>query len=343
MKIALCSSFVPFVSGGYRNIVEWLQVMLEEQGHQVEKIYLPENDAPDVLFQQMMAYRWVDLEAADRIICFRPQAHLIPHPHKIVWFIHHIRIYYDLWQSAYRWFPDDVKHRGVRDGLRAVDNAALSEAKTIFTNSKVVANRLKTYNHMDSEVLYPPIFQPERFYSAGHNDEIVYISRLEHHKRQHLLIEAMQYTTTPIRLRLCGVGSGTYLRDLQHRVAQLQLGERVTIDNHWISEAEKVECLANCLAAAYLPVDEDSYGYPSIEASHASKPILTTTDSGGVLELIQDGINGYITDPSPKALAEAMDKLFLDRTKTENMGRNAQDCLVALNISWPHVLTRLLA
>ena len=196
MKIALCSSFFPFINGGARNIVEWLQAMLTEQGHQVERIYLPEVDAPDLLFQQMMAYRWVDLEMADRIICFRPQAHLIPHPHKILWFIHHIRAFYDLWDGPYRGFPDDPKHRDIRDALHRVDDAGLREAKAIFTNSQVVSERLKFYNKIESEVLYPPVFQSERYHCAGFNDEIVCVCRLEHHKRQHLLVEAMRHTRT---------------------------------------------------------------------------------------------------------------------------------------------------
>lgn len=344
MKIALCSSFVPFINGGARNIVDWLQIILEEQGHQVEKIYLPQIDMPDLLFQQMMAYRWIDLEAADRLICFRPQSHLIPHHHKILWFIHHIRVFYDLWNTSYRWFPDDLKHRGIRDTLYNVDNAGLREAKAIFTNSQVISDRLKTYNKIDSEVLYPPVFQPERFYCNKPNNELVYICRMEHHKRQHLLIEAMQYTKTPVQLRLSGVsGNADYFHNLSNRITELKLNERIFLDNRWISEEEKVEQLANCLAAAYIPLDEDSYGYPSIEASHAAKPILTTSDSGGVLELVQHGINGYIAEAEPRALAEAIDKLYLDRSKTMSMGKNAADRLVDLNISWEHVLRRLLA
>ncbi len=344
MKIALCSSFVPFINGGYKNIVEWLQVMLEEQGHQVERIYLPEVDVPDLLFQQMMAFRWIDLESADRIICFRPQAHLIQHPHKILWFIHHIRTFYDLWDSPYRGFPDDVKHRGIRDALRAADTTALNEAKHVFTNSQAVSNRLKKFNNIDSEVLYPPVFNSDRFYCGTYSDEIVCICRLEHHKRQHLLVEAMQYTLTPVRLRLCGVSAGPdYPAELQKLISALEFPQRVTLDNRWISEEEKVEFLADCLAVAYLPVDEDSYGYPSVEASHASKAILTASDSGGVLELVQDGVNGYVADPTPQAIAIAMDKLYSDRQRTEVMGKHARDQLVCLNISWSHVIERLLA
>ncbi len=346
MKIALCSSYVPFIYGGGRNIVDWLELVLQEEGHQVEKIYLPQIDRPQVLFPQMMAYRWVNLEAADRVICFRPQSHFISHPHKILWFIHHLRLFYDLWDTPYRDFPDDLQHRSLRDALHCADYAALKEAKTIFTNSQVVSNRLKEFNQIESEVLYPPVFQPERFYCAEYNDEIVYVCRLEHHKRQHLLIEAMAYTKTPVRLRLSGTGfnmlySNTLLSNIQKLGSEVS--SRITLDNCWISEEEKVKQFAHCLAAAYIPLNEDSYGYPSIEASHASKPILTTEDSGGVVELVKNGFNGYITEASPEALAQAMDQLYLDRLKTKKMGENARNRLVDLNISWSHVLKRLLA
>src|SRR4051812_17042746 len=219
MKIALCSSFVPFVSGGYRNIVEWLEVALRDGGHQVERIYLPEVDTPGLLFRQMAAFRFVDLAAADRIICFRPQAHLIPHPHKVVWFIHHLRVFYDLWDNPYRGFPDDAKHRGIRDALRTADTAALHEAAMVFSNSRVVSERLRIYNGIDSELLYPPLLQPERFHFRSMNDEIVCICRFEHHKRQHLLVEALRHCRRPVRLRLCGLGSGSAYLETLDRLA----------------------------------------------------------------------------------------------------------------------------
>lgn len=344
MKIALVSSFVPFINGGARNIVEWLQVMLEKEGHHVERVYLPEIDIPDLLFRQMMAYRWMDLDAADRVICFRPQAHLIPHRHKILWFIHHIRVFYDLWDGPYRGFPDDLKHQGIRDALRHADDAGLREAKTIFTNSRVVTDRLARYNDIGSEVLYPPVLQPERFHCAGYSDDIVCICRIEHHKRQHLLVEAMQYVRTPVRLALLGqTASPEYGRGIRQMIADLNLEDKVVLEDRWISEEEKIEQLSRCLAAAYVPLDEDSYGYPSVEASHAAKPVLTTSDAGGVLELIEDGVNGYVADATPKALAEAMDRLYLDRNQTIQMGKTAPERLKSLNISWEHVLQRLLA
>jgi len=345
MKIALVSTFVPFIYGGARNIVEWLQAMLEKEGHQVERIYLPQIDAPDLLFQQMIAFRWIDLSSADRVICFRPQAHLIQHPHKILWFIHHIRAFYDLWDNdLYRGCPDDEKHRGLRAALHDADTTALREARHIFTNSMVVSDRLKQFNGVDSEVLYPPVYNSERFHTRQYNDEIVCICRLEHHKRQHLLVDAMEFTKTPVRLRLCGSSSSSHYPDeLEWRIEKLGVGDRVTLEYRWITEDEKANYFADCLATAYLPEDEDSYGYPSIEASHCAKAIITSTDSGGVLELVKDGVNGFVTEPLAERLAEVMDKLYLDRNLARQMGKNALQRLDEINISWSHVMRRLLA
>lgn len=344
MKIALCSSFVPFVNGGYRNIVEWLEIVLREAGHEVERIYLPEVDAPDLLFKQMAAFRFIDLEAADRIICFRPQSHLIAHRHKIVWFIHHLRGFYDLWDSPYRGFPDDTHHRGIRDALWAADTAALGEAKQVFSNSQVVSDRLQRYNGIQSETLFPPVFRPERFHHRAMNDEIVCICRLEHHKRQHLLIEALRYCNSPVKLKLCGLSSSTdYPAGLRQLALDQGVAGRVVIDHRWIGEDEKADLLADCLAAAYLPVDEDSYGYPTLEAAHASKPLLTTTDAGGTLEFVLHEINGLVTLPQPQALALAMDRLYEDREEAQRMGRSANARIEELNIGWSHVLERLLA
>jgi glycosyltransferase involved in cell wall biosynthesis len=344
MRIALCSSFVPFVNGGYRNIVEWLETMLLEAGHEVERIYLPEVDSPDMLFRQMAAFRFVDLSAADRVICFRPQAHLIPHPNKIVWFIHHLRAFYDLWDTEYRGFPDDVKHRGIRDALHAADTAALREARRVFSNSRVVGDRLLRFNGIESERLFPPVLRPERFRFRDLNDEIVCICRIEHHKRQQLLVEALKYCRSPVRLRLCGTSAGSgFSAEVARLACAWGVGDRVTIDDRWITEDEKSDLLADCLAAAYLPVDEDSYGYPSLEAAHAGKALLTAGDAGGVLEFVTHGINGLVAEPNPISVANAMDQLFQDRIATRRLGEAATARIAEMNIGWPHVLERLLA
>lgn len=334
---------VPFVQGGARNIVDWLAAKLVEHGHEVEIVFIPFIDHPDVLFDQMAAFRWIDLSAADRVICFRPPAHHVPHDNKVLWFIHHIRRFYDLWGASYFPESDTTQLTGLRDALVAADNAALAEAKHVFTNSQIVSDRLSTYNGVDSEVLYPPLYDPSAFQAVERNDEIVAVCRLEHHKRQHLLVEAMAHTTTPVQLRLCGTGNPGYVEQLRDTIACSDLADRVILDDRWIDDDEKVDVVNRCLAAAYVPENEDSYGYPSLEAAHAAKAVLTTTDSGGVPELITDGENGLIAEPTPEGLADAMDQLYLDRARTERMGDANRERVDELQIDWDHVIDRVLA
>lgn len=344
MKIAICSSTVPLIHGGAENLADSLTSALEEAGHQVEMVMLPMIDRPETLYQQMEAYRWLDLSMADRVICIRPPSYMIPHQHKIVWFIHQIRLFYDLWDSSYRWFPDDGQHRAIRAALVDADTAALQEAQSLFSISKVVADRMARFNGLTSEVLYTPVYKPERFHNSGMNDEIVCVSRLEPAKRQHVLIEALKYTRTPVKLRLCGAaGNPPHRKQVLEQVANSPVRDRIILEDHFVTEEHKVKVLSECLAAAYIPFDEDGCGYATLEAGHSRKPVLTTSDAGGVLELVRDGVNGLIAEPEPKAIAEAMDRLYVDREATRRMGENAQTCMESNQISWMHVLERLLA
>lgn len=340
MKIALVSSYVPFINGGARFIVEWLEQKLREHGHDVERFYLPFVDSPHDLLDQTLAFRLLDLsQTADRIICFRPPAHVLEHPHKILWFIHHIRVFYDLWDTPYRPVPDNPGGRALRKALTDLDTRTIREAKKVYTNSKVVSSRLKQYNGIDSTPLYPPILNPERFRNDGYGDEIVAVCRIEKHKRQQLLVEAMAHVKSDVKLRICGSSSSAQHTDEMRQFIKLRgLADKVTIDERWITEEEKVDFLAPALAVAYMPVDEDSYGYPSLEGAHSRKAVLTTTDSGGVLELVDDGINGFVTAPDPRAVAEAMDKLHRDKAAARRMGEANEHRLAELKIDWNTVV-----
>ena len=345
MRVGLISSTVPLIQGGGRFIVDWLREKLEESGHQVATVYIPNLDEPTTILQQMAVFRMIRLdEYFDRVITFRPPSHVVSHPQKVVWFIHHIRVFYDLWDSPYRPVPDLAPWRALRETVMRADTVALREARHVFTNSRVVGDRLRRFNEVDSEVLYPPVLRPELFRADEYGDEIVCVCRIEHHKRQHLLVEAMRHVRSPVRLRLCGLSvSPEYLESLRRMVAEPDLAARVTLEDRWISETEKADRLATALAAAYVPFDEDSYGYPTVEAAHAARCTITLEDAGGTLEFVQDGINGRVVPPDPRAIAEAFDALHADRSAARRLGEAARERVAALGIGWDRVIARLMS
>ena len=124
--------------------------------------------------------------------------------------------------------------------------------------------------------------------------------------------------------------------------ARFGVGDRVRMTG-WVSEEEKADLMAGCCGALYLAFDEDSYGYVTLEAFHSYKPVVTLTDSGGSLEVIEDGHNGFVREPEPEALGEAMTRLWRDRAAAREMGENAYHTLRRHQIDWDHVIGNLTA
>jgi glycosyltransferase involved in cell wall biosynthesis len=88
-----------------------------------------------------------------------------------------------------------------------------------------------------------------------------------------------------------------------------------------VSEEKAVQLYAGALAVFYAPVDED-YGYGTLEGMRSRKPVLTAPDSGGVLEFVHHGENGFVCR-SPAEFAAALDRLYTDRTLTHKLGETA--------------------
>ena len=86
-----------------------------------------------------------------------------------------------------------------------------------------------------------------------------------------------------------------------------------------LTDAEMVGHLARCRAVAFVPWNED-YGFVTVEAFACAKPVVTVNDSGGPAELVEDGVSGYVTDPTPEALAVALREVMSDRTRAIRMG-----------------------
>jgi glycosyltransferase involved in cell wall biosynthesis len=324
-------------------IVRDLEAMLSRAGHEVDIIWIPYTFEWRYVPEQMLALRLTDVwRSADRLVAIRNPAYLLRHPNKVLWFIHHHRGAYDLWDTPYQGMPDNPGGRQVRDAIIAADNVAFSEARRIFTNSRVVSDRLQRFNRVDSEVLYPPLWEPERFRHGPYGDYIFYPSRITHHKRQWLAVEAMRYTRSPARLVVAGPPDVP--EDLAHLEAMIDaagVADRVELIPRWISEEEKIELMAGARAGIYIPVDEDSYGYPSLEAFHAGKPVITCSDSGGTLELVEHGRNGLISAPEPIALAATIDRLFAQAALAPTLGRGTAQRLEQLGISWERVVAAI--
>jgi glycosyltransferase involved in cell wall biosynthesis len=194
-----------------------------------------------------------------------------------------------------------------------------------------------------ADVLFPPLNEPEMFHRGDLGDYFFYPSRVVEGKRQVLAIEAMRHVRSNVKLVIAGSPeTEAYGREVECLVHRYDLQDQVRLLG-WISESRKAELMANARACLYLPYDEDSYGFVSLEAFHSEKPVITLTDSGGTCELIEHNANGLIVSPNAEDLARAMDALASNDRRALDLGHHALETLRRKNISWDHVLERLLA
>jgi glycosyltransferase involved in cell wall biosynthesis len=337
------STIAPFIQrGGGRQIVHWLVDELRARGYDADTLLIPFYAAPDMVAEQLLSMRLIDLTGeADRVICIRSPSYLVRHPDKRLWFIHHERGAYDLWGTPWQNPPDTPAGRAIRRMIVTADDIAFAEAQRIYANSDVVAERLRRFSGITAEVLRPPLDDPNRFYSGPPGRYVFYPSRITTAKRQGLLVDAMAHVRSDASAVIAGHPDVEYLgRDLESHVRRAA-SPRIELRSQWISEDEKAELYANCLGVICVPYDEDSCSYVTMEAFAASKPVITCTDSGGTLELVVDGRNGFIAEPEPEALAEAIDRLAADPAQATEMGRRGHQDLNAWDVSWDRVIEAL--
>lgn len=349
MRIVVASVQVPFVRGGAEVLAEGLLEALRSAGHEADLITVPFNQGePEIIADQMLACALLDLKEVsgmkvDRLIALKFPAYLIPHPNKVVWLMHQHRPVYDLWESPLGDLRNAPRGTIVREIIRRADAKMCSEVKGLFTISQNVTQRLREFWNVESTPLHHPPADADAFYCAEQpGDYIFYPSRVSPNKRQDLVLRALALTRHPVRIRFAGVADnaayGEEMLQLAHKL-------RVHTRTDWmgyLDEKTKRDLYAHALAVVFPPFDED-YGYVTLEAMLASKPVITCSDSGGPLEFVRHDQTGLVTAPTAEALASAMDMLWQDRQLAQTIGRAARRNYDARNLSWSNVVRSLLA
>ncbi|HXT71494.1 MAG TPA: glycosyltransferase family 4 protein [Vicinamibacterales bacterium] len=341
--VVVCEAQVPFVRGGAEALVRELVRQLRIQGFDAERVSLPFKWYPkEEILAHAAAWRLLDLSESngkpiDLLIGTKFPTYLARHPRKVTWLVHQHRGAYELVGTPYSNFAHDEHDVALRERLLSIDTTSLGESRGLYSISATIANRLQRYNGLTATPLYHPPRLADRFRAGEAGHYVLSVGRLETVKRVDLAIKAM--THLPASLSLVIAGAGSHREPLEALVASLGLGSRV----QFLGEAtddQIVDLYAGALAVIFPPFDED-YGYVTLEAFLSHKPVVTTKDAGGPNEFVRDGMNGCVTDPDPKAIAQAVAGLDADRRRAARMGDAGYD--LAREFTWTTVIERLTA
>jgi glycosyltransferase involved in cell wall biosynthesis len=348
VKILITTAQVPFTRGGAEILADNLLAACRAAGHEAEIIAIPFKRYPaERILDQMLACRLLDVTEAndtpvDLVIGLKFPSYLVHHPHKVLWLLHQHRPAYDLWDSPFGDLIQTPNGVQVRDAIRRADQQFIPQARAVFTIARNVSRRLQHYCGIDSTALYHPPLNAEHLYGADAEDYLFFPSRLTAIKRQALVVEALAYTRRPVCVRFAGAPDHAPYEEELHELARTCKVQRRVQWLGPVSEEEKRRQYAHALGVVYPPADED-YGYVTLEAMLASKPVLTTTDSGGPLEFVQHGKTGLVAEPTPRALAAIMDELWHHKAQARQLGQAGRAYYDELEISWPKVVQRLVS
>jgi len=340
-RILVCEAQVPFVRGGAESLVRELVGQLRLHGYETDLVSVPFKwYPPEELLTHASAWRLLDLSesaghAVDLVIATKFPTYFVRHPHKVTWLLHQYRAAYELAGTMYSEFDHTDAHLALRQKLLELDTQMLGESRRLFTIADTVTNRLARYNGLTAETLYHPPRLASRLRSGPFGDYVLSVGRLESVKRVDLIIRALALVSSDVRLLVAG--TGTQRAMFEQLVASLSLESRVSFLGE-VDDDTLIELYAGALGVVYPPFDED-FGYVTLEAFLAKKPVVTTTDAGEPTVFVIDSVNGLVTEPTPEALAAGIAALSGDRLRAARLGEAGYDR--ARTISWSGVIDRL--
>jgi glycosyltransferase involved in cell wall biosynthesis len=341
-RIVVADAQVPFVEGGAELHVRSLVDQLRRRGYEVDTVAIPFRAHPkSELLAQAAAWRLLDLSSSnqvpvDLVIATRFPSYFARHPRKVAWVIHQHRAAYELCGTPYSDFEHSEADVGLRRNLIALDRRMLDECRHVFANAENTARRLERFNGVTARALYHPPPLADRLRPGRYGDYVLLVGRLEAVKRPELAIRALAHVPPPLRLII--VGDGSQRESAERLVAQLGVADRVVFAGT-TSGDDLVDLYADALAVVYVPFDED-YGYVTLEAFLAAKPVITATDSGGTLEFARDGHNGFVSDAEPEAIGRAITQLAENRQLAQQLGERGRTR--AVEVTWDGVVEQLL-
>jgi glycosyltransferase involved in cell wall biosynthesis len=336
MRVAVCAPQVPFVRGGAEVMADDLVAALRARGHEADLVTVPFKWYPGArVLDQAFLWRLADVTESDgipidRVIATKFPAYCVRHPNKVAWVLHQFRQAYDYDRTELGQFSEEPFDRATREAVARLDAVALGEARRVFATSRNVADRLARFNGIEAELLPHP---PQALaYRTGEPEGFVFsVGRLDRAKRLDLLIEAAKRESS-LRVVIAGTGPD------RERLEQLANGNVEFLGR--VDDAQLADLYARCSAVYYAPVDED-FGMVPYEAFLAEKPVLTTTDAGGPLEVVADRKTGVVVAPTADELARGAAYLTGHVDEAKAWGRAGK--AIAERVTWDACVDALLS
>ncbi|OPY57341.1 MAG: Alpha-monoglucosyldiacylglycerol synthase [Pelotomaculum sp. PtaU1.Bin035] len=160
---------------------------------------------------------------------------------------------------------------------------------------------------------------------------LLFVGRLGQEKNINFLMECFIIVSREIsNTRLVLVGGGPEEEELKNRAKELGISEQVTFTGV-LPPSDVVNCYAGSDIFVFSSVTE-TQGIVITEAKAAGLPVVAVA-AYGVSEMIQDGIDGYLTELEPLQFAEKVCFLLKDVNIRKEMSLRGQQNAEMLSVA----------
>ena len=168
----------------------------------------------------------------------------------------------------------------------------------------------------------------------GNKKVIVSVGRLVHRKGQDVLIEAMPEIITSITdAHLLLIGEGPYKKELEKRIKNLGLEDRVTfVGRVQYADLPRYICVGDVFAmpsrSRLAGLEVEGLGIVYLEASACGLPVIGGI-SGGAPDAVLHGETGFSVDGrSAHEVAEAIVRVLTDKELAQRLGARGRQWVI---------------
>ncbi len=214
----------------------------------------------------------------------------------------------------------DYDGRNQKWDLTSFVNPLVSQFLTVSEHVLSVSCETRRVVRERSSVLYNGIdtsrFAPRKQKTSKLPVKIGCVGRLSKEKRHDILLEALSQIQTSRRPGLVLVGDGPTRQSLENQIQDSDLAKDVRL----LGTCHNVPSILKDFDIFVLASDTEGLPVALLEAMATGLPVIATR-VGGVPELVEDGVNGFLVPPGdPGELASAIEKLVCDAELRQRMG-----------------------
>jgi N-acetyl-alpha-D-glucosaminyl L-malate synthase BshA len=175
-------------------------------------------------------------------------------------------------------------------------------------------------NFVESSVFRPHAPGEHRCLREG-RPILMHVSNFRKVKNPLTVVEVFHRVREKIPALLVLVGDGPERPKVITRVQELGLTDDVMV----LGLQDAVEDILPDADALLLPSDHESFGLVALEAMAAEVPVIAT-NRGGTVEVIEEGVSGFLRDPADiDGMAEAALRVLRDPELRAEMGRKGRE------------------